>query len=317
MPGIIDPHSHMAVTGVNEFTQSITCEVRLADVVNHEQLVVHRAMAGGVTTIHTMHGSANTIGGQNAVLKLKFNSSPREMLVTTGPRIVKFALGENVTRERATPRFPNSRMGVESVLRMAFNAAQEYDRAWTDYAARTAQGEIVPVPRRDIRLEALRDIHQGDIWIHSHCYRADEILRLLAVTEEYGVRVATLQHVLEGYRIAPEILNHGAGTSTFSDWWSYKKEAFYAIPHNATMTARAGIVTSLNSDSSEVVRHMNLEAAKMLRYGGLTADEACASSPSTPRSRSDSTAASVRSNPAKTATSPSSRGIRSTRLPGT
>ncbi len=274
MPGIIDPHSHMAVTGVNEFTQSITCEVRQADVIDHTQLAVHRAIAGGVTTIHTMHGSANTIGGQNAVVKLKFDTSPREMLVATGPRIVKFALGENVTRERSTPRFPNSRMGVESVLRMAFNAAIEYDREWNDYLARTAQGQIVPIPRRDIRLEALRDIYQGSIWIHSHCYRADEILRLLAVAQDYGVRVATLQHVLEGYRIAPEIYNHGAGASTFSDWWSYKKEAFDAIPYNAPMTLRAGIVTSLNSDDSGQVRHMNLEAAKMLRYGGLTADEA-------------------------------------------
>lgn len=274
MPGIIDPHSHMAVTGVNEFSQSITCEVRQADVVDHTQLAVHRALAGGVTAIHTMHGSANTIGGQNAVLKLKFETSPREMLVSTGPRIVKFALGENVTRERSTPRFPNSRMGVESVLRTAFNAAIEYDREWSDYLASAAQGEIVPIPRRDIRLEALRDIYQGNIWIHSHCYRADEILRLLAVAQDYGIRIATLQHVLEGYRIAPEIYNHGAGTSTFSDWWSYKKEAYDAIPYNAPMTLRAGIVTSLNSDDAGVVRHMNLEAAKMLRFGGLTADEA-------------------------------------------
>ncbi len=273
-PGIVDPHSHMAVTGVNEWTQSITCEVRQADVVDHTRLHIQRALAGGVTTIHTMHGSANTIGGQNAVLKLKFNTSPAEMLVTTGPRIVKFALGENVTRARSIPRFPNSRMGVESVLRHAFNAALEYDKEWMDYAARTAQGEIVAIPRRDLRLEALRDVVAGNIWVHSHCYRADEILRLLAVARDYGFRIAALQHVLEGYRVAPEMFNHGVAGSTFSDWWSYKKEAFDAIPYNAPMMMRAGIVTSLNSDSDEVVRHLNLEAGKMLRFGGLTADEA-------------------------------------------
>ncbi len=273
-PGIVDPHSHMAVTGINEWTQSITCEVRQADVVNHVQLAIHRALAGGVTTIHTMHGSANTMGGQNAVLKLKYNTSPRDMLVTTGPRLVKFALGENVTRARPTPRYPNSRMGVESVLRQAFNAAVEYDRLWQDYAAKTAQGEVVALPRRDLRLEALRDIVQGNIWVHSHCYRADEMLRLLAVAQDYGFRVATLQHVLEGYRVAPEMYNHGVAGSTFSDWWSYKQEAFDAIPYNAAMMMRAGIVTSLNSDSDEVVRHLNLEAGKMMRFGGLTADEA-------------------------------------------
>jgi imidazolonepropionase-like amidohydrolase len=273
-PGIVDPHSHMAVTGINEWTQSITCEVRQADVVDPMRLHIQRALAGGVTTIHTMHGSANTIGGQNAVLKLKYETTPADMLVTTGPRLVKFALGENVTRARSIPRFPNSRMGVESVLRQAFNAGLEYDRQWKDYEARTAAGEVVPIPRRDLRLEALRDIVAGNIWVHSHCYRADEMLRLLAVTQEYGFRVATLQHVLEGYRVTPEMYNYGVAGSTFSDWWSYKKEAYDAIPYNAPMMMRAGIVTSLNSDSDEVVRHLNLEAGKMLRFGGLTADEA-------------------------------------------
>ncbi|MDA1273498.1 MAG: amidohydrolase family protein [Verrucomicrobia bacterium] len=274
MPGIIDPHSHLAVRGVNEGSQSITCEVRQSDVVNHAQLGIHRALAGGVTTIHTMHGSANSIGGQNAVLKLKFQSSPEEMLVTTGPRIVKFALGENVTRARTPARFPNTRMGVESVMRHAFNAALEYRREWETYAAGKSAGEVVELPRRDLRLEALNEIVKGDIWVHSHCYRGDEILRLLTVAEEYGFRVATLQHVLEAYRVLPEMWNHGVGGSTFSDWWSYKKEAFDAIPYNAAMMMRAGIVSSVNSDSAEVIRHLNLEAGKSLRFGGLTADEA-------------------------------------------
>ncbi|MCF7762594.1 MAG: amidohydrolase family protein [Verrucomicrobia bacterium] len=274
MPGIVDPHSHLAVSGINEGSQSITCEVRQSDVVDHTQLAIHRALAGGVTTIHTMHGSANSIGGQNAVLKLKYNSSPGEMLVRTGPRIVKFALGENVTRERNPARFPNTRMGVEATMRRAFNDALDYREQWTRYREKTTAGEIAAPPRRDLRLEALDEILDGDLWVHSHCYRADEILRLLTVAEDYGFRVATLQHVLEGYRVLPEMLNHGVGGSTFSDWWSYKKEAFDAIPYNAAMMHRAGIVTSLNSDSEEVIRHLNLEAAKTLRFGGLTADEA-------------------------------------------
>ncbi len=273
-PGLIDPHSHLAVTGINEGSQSISSEVRQADVVNHTQLGIHRALAGGVTTIHTMHGSANTMGGQNAVLKLRYNTSPREMLVTSGPRIVKFALGENVTRSRSRPRYPNSRMGVESVFRHAFNAAIEYQREWGEYAEKYAESVVSEIPRLDLRLEAISEIMAGDIWVHSHCYRGDEMLRLLAVAEDYGFRIGTLQHVLEGYRVAPEMYNHGVGGSTFSDWWSYKKEAYDAIPYNASMMMRAGIVTSLNSDSAEVIRHLNLEAGKMLRFGGLTADEA-------------------------------------------
>lgn len=272
MPGIVDPHSHIAVRGVNEGSESITCEVRQSDVVNPLHLGIHRALAGGVTTIHTMHGSANSIGGQNAVLKLKFESSPSEMRVTSGPRIVKFALGENVIR---TPtRFPNTRMGVESVMRHAFNAALEYRNEWRTFADLKSAGEVVELPRRDLRLEALNEILKGDIWVHSHCYRADEILRLLSVAQDYGFRIATLQHVLEGYRVLPEMKNHGVGGSTFSDWWSYKKEAFDAIPYNASMMLNAGIVASLNSDSSKGIRYLNLEAAKSMRFGGLTADQA-------------------------------------------
>jgi imidazolonepropionase-like amidohydrolase len=272
-PGIIDPHSHAAVTGINEWTQSISSEVRQADVVDHTQLGIHRALAGGVTTIHTMHGSANSMGGQNAVLKLKYNTSPRQMLVTSGPRIVKFALGENVTRGRPIPRFPNSRMGVESVMRHGFNAALEYQKEWKAYGESMARGQLAEIPRRDLRLEALSDIMNGGIWVHSHCYRGDEMLRLLQVAEDYGFRVATLQHVLEGYRVAPEMYAHGVGGSTFSDWWSYKKEAFDAIPYNAAMMMKAGIVTSINSDSADLIRHLNLEAGKMMRFGGLSAED--------------------------------------------
>lgn len=273
-PGFIDPHSHIAVTGINEWTESISSEVRQADVVDHTAQSIYAALGGGVTTIHTMHGSANSMGGQNAVLKLKYNTSPADMLVTSGPRIVKFALGENVTRSRPIPRFPNSRMGVESVFRHAFNAALEYDAEWTAYTAAASRGEIMDIPRRDLRLQAISDILAGRIWVHSHSYRGDEILRLLRVAEDYGFRIATMQHVLEGYRVAPEMYAHGVGGSTFADWWSYKKEAFDAIPYNAAMMMEQGVVTSLNSDSPDLIRHLNFEAGKTMRFGGLTAEQA-------------------------------------------
>lgn len=277
MPGIIDPHSHLAIRGVNESSQSITAEVQMADVVDPDDLGIHRALAGGVTTIHSMHGSANAIGGQNVVFKMKYRHAPSDMILTSGPRLVKFALGENVTRANVRERgrrFPNSRMGVESVLRQAFKDALEYKEMWEAYEAGQRAGEIVGIPRRDLRMEALNDILAGDVWIHCHSYRADEIARLLAVTSEYGVRVACMQHVLEGYRVMPEMHQVGAGGSTFSDNWAYKMEAYNAIPYNAAMMLKYGIVSSLNSDSGEVIRHMNLEAAKSMRFGGLTADEA-------------------------------------------
>ncbi|MEK7795525.1 MAG: amidohydrolase family protein, partial [Candidatus Hydrogenedentota bacterium] len=197
MPGIVDPHSHIGSGGgINEYTQSITCEVRMADAVDDSQEELHRALAGGVTTIHLMHGSANAIGGENAVLKLKRNTTPQDVLVTTGPRLVKFALGENPTRANSQQRgrrFPGTRMGVEAVIRQGFNDALEYRKAWQEYAEETAQGEIVLPPRRDLRLEALSDILRGEIWVHSHCYRADEILRLLNVAQDYGFQIACLQ----------------------------------------------------------------------------------------------------------------------------
>ena len=274
MPGIIDPHSHLAITeGVNEWSEAVTCESRIADVLTTDQAGMWRALAGGVTTIHAMHGSANVIGGQNAVLKLKYRQPPSDALITSGPRIVKFALGENVTQANTSirgGRFPISRMGVESVVRTAFNDALAYQEQMRAYK----RGTLDEAPRPDVRLQALSDILNGDIWIHSHCYRADEILRLMAAAEDYGVRVATLQHVLEAYRILPEIYRHGAAGSTFSDWWAYKIEAADAVPHNAAMMMQAGIVSSINSDDAGVIRHLYLEASKSIRFGGLTADEA-------------------------------------------
>lgn len=278
MPGIIDCHSHICIDGgLNEFSLSVTPEVRIRDAINHEDVSAFRALAGGVTCIHTMHGSANTIGGQNAVLRLKYGKPAADWLFREAPRSVKFALGENVKQSnfgRRGTRFPNSRMGVEAVIRRSFDAAIEYQRE-SGSASATPQGATANEKphRRDLRLEALAEVLSGDIWVHSHCYRADEILRLLAVAEDYGFRIAVLQHILEGYRIIPEMRRHGCGASTFSDWWAYKLEAYDAVPHNASRMTQGGVNATVNSDSPELIRHLNLEAAKSLRFGGLSPDD--------------------------------------------
>lgn len=271
MPGIIDSHSHMAIQGgVNEFSLSVVPEIRVKDVVTGDDVSIFRALAGGTTTARLLHGSANTIGGQDAVVKLRYGLPGRDLIVRDGPQGVKFALGENVTRSRG--RFPNTRMGVQSVIERAFLEARDYRKSLDEYR-RTLDSKGAkaagPPPRRDLRLEALARILDGSIKIHSHCYRADEILMLLNTAERFGVKVQSLQHVLEGYKVAAEIAAHGASTSTFSDWWAYKIEAFDAIPQNAAILHQAGANVCIKSDSEELVRHLNLEAAKMVKYGGL------------------------------------------------
>jgi imidazolonepropionase-like amidohydrolase len=278
MPGVIDCHSHMCSDGgLNEASVSVACEVRVRDVVDHTDVDAFRATAGGVTMIHTMHGSANTIGGQNVVLQLKYGKPAAEMIFQPANRTVKFALGENVKQSnwgtRGT-RFPNTRMGVEATMRRSFDAALEYKSEGEKFEQEKAAGKDPRPLRKDLRLEALKNIHDGLIWVHCHCYRADEILRLLAVAEDYGFRISVLQHVLEGYRIIPEIVRHGCAASTFSDWWAYKIEAYEAVPFNAARMEQGGVVATVNSDSAEVVRHLNLEAAKCMRFGGLSANDA-------------------------------------------
>lgn len=281
MPGAFDAHSHIALDAVNEFSLSVVPEVRCADVVRADDLSIYRALAGGCTTIHTMHGSANAIGGQNVILKLKWGR-PSDELIEDAPRSVKFATGENVTRsgrprgrgererDGGVARFPGSRMGVETTIRRALQDGRQYAE---QRAAAQRGGDPRPI-RRDIRLEALADILAGDIWINMHCYRADEVLRIMQVCEEYGVRISNLHHILDGYRIMPEIARLGAGTCTFADWWAYKVEAYDAVPHNAGMLLRAGVNSMIKSDSSDLIRHLPLEAAKALRYSGLSANEA-------------------------------------------
>ena len=277
MPGIIDTHSHIAIQGgVNEFSLSVVPEVRVKDVVTGDDVSIYRALAGGTTTARLLHGSANTIGGQDAVIKLRYGKPGRDLIIRDAPQGVKFALGENVTRLRG--RFPNTRMGVESVIERAFEEAKAYRAEWEAYqeARKKDPGKAGPPPRTDLRLEALAGILEGSIKIHSHCYRSDEILMLLRTAERYGVRVQSLQHVLEGYKVAAEIADHGASASTFSDWWAYKVEAYDAIPFNAALLTQAGANVCIKSDSEELIRHLNLEAAKMVKYGGVSEAQALA-----------------------------------------
>lgn len=279
-PGIIDAHSHTALDAINEGTLSVTAMVRMRDVVNDTDINIYRQLAGGTTMINALHGSANTIGGQNVVLKLKWGRPAEEMIVQDAARSIKFALGENPKRSGnpttpgAAARFPATRMGVEETIRDAFTQGRDYMKLWDDYEAAKKRGEDPLPPRRDLKLDAMADILRGKLLIHSHCYRADEIVMLLNVADEFGVKIQTLQHVLEGYKVAKEIAAHGASASTFSDWWAYKIEAYDAIPGNAAIMTKKGITVSINSDDNELARRLYLEAAKTIKYGNLTDEEA-------------------------------------------
>lgn len=278
MPGIIDAHSHTAVEGgVNECTDAITAEVRIADVIDHRDIDIYRQLAGGVTAINVLHGSCNAIGGQNAVLKMRWGADPEGLVFRQAPRGIKFALGENPKRSNfnvpGQRRWPGTRMGVEALIRQQFREAQDYRREWQEWEkAGRSKGE--PAPRRNLRLETIRDILDGKILVHAHCYRSDEILMLIGLAEEFGFKIRTFQHVLEGYKVASEIARHGAGASTFSDWWAYKMEAWDAIPYNAAIMQQHGVNVSLNSDSNELARRLYWEAAKAVKYGGVPEAEA-------------------------------------------
>ena len=278
MPGIIDAHSHMAIQGgVNEGSLSIVPEVRVKDVVTGDDPAIYRALAGGTTTARLLHGSANAIGGQDAVIKLRHGQAGRDLIVKDRP-----PGGQVRARRERDPRplpLPQHAHGGRVDHRTRLRGGQGLSGPPPGLQGRPRRRrdeEIGPPPRRDLRLEALAGILDGSIKIHSHCYRSDEILMLLRLAARHGVRVQSLQHVLEGYKVAAEIAAHGAGAATFSDWWAYKVEAFDAIPQNAALLTRAGVRTSIKSDSEELVRHLNLEAAKMVKYGGVTEAEALA-----------------------------------------
>jgi len=282
-PGIIDAHSHIANDAINEGATAVSSMTGMGDVLNPLDIAIQRDLAGGVTTANILHGSANPIGGKTVVIKLKWGVSKAEELLFPGAMPgIKFALGENPKRpasginQQGPRRYPTTRQGVEYVIRDAFTRAHAYRKQWQDYQkAKTANQDVMP-PRRDLQLDALVEILDGKRLVHVHCYRADEILMMIRLAEEMGFKVATFQHVLEGYKVAKEIAAHGAGGSTFSDWWGYKIEAEDAIPGNASVMTAKGVTVSINSDSAEHARRLNTEAAKSVRWGDMNDDQAVA-----------------------------------------
>ncbi|MGC4020567.1 MAG: amidohydrolase family protein [Cyclobacteriaceae bacterium] len=280
MPGIIDPHSHIAIDGINEATSPVTAEVAEGDVINPLQISIYRALGGGVTAIHAMHGSANAIGGQCETLKLRYGTFDGDAMKMEGaPRTIKFALGENPTRVHGGGNniVPRTRMGVEFVIRKSFSDAKKYNEDWDAYNKnKLVKGFRGAPPVYNLRLETLGEILKGNIIIHCHSYRADEIFMLLNVCKDFGIKRLVFQHVNEGFKVAPEIAAAGAMASVFSDWWAYKFEVYYSTAYNATILTRNGVVTSINSDDAEMMRHLYHEAAKTQKYGDLTDDEALA-----------------------------------------
>lgn len=281
MPGIIDCHSHSMLDTINEGTLAVTSMVRTRDVLDPTDVSIYRQLAGGVTTANLLHGSANPIGGLNTVVKFKYGHPVSEFIFPGAMPGIKFALGENVKRS-STPnqpgvqrRYPNTRMGVEETIRDAFTRARDYKKGWDEYRARVAKGEknLIP-PRRDLELEPLVEVLEGKRYVHAHCYITSEILMLINLADEFGFKVKTFQHVLEGYKVAREIAAHGAGASIFADSWAYKIEAYDAIPYAAAIMTRAGVVVSMNSDSDERARRLNIEAAKAMHWGDLTEEQA-------------------------------------------
>ena len=280
MPGIIDCHSHSMLDAINEGSLAVTSMVRTRDVLNTNDVDLYRELAGGVTTLNLLHGSANAIGGLNTVVKIKYGRPAEEFIFPGAMPGIKFALGENPKRSNnpnlpgVTRRYPSTRMGVEETIRDAFTRARDYKKTWDEYRAAVARRDKNLIsPKRDLQLEPLVEVLEGKRYVHSHCYRADEILMLINLADEFGFKIKTFQHVLEGYKVAKEIARHGAGASIFADFWGYKIEAYDAIPYNAAILTRAGVVVSMNSDSDERARRLNIEAAKAMRYGNLTEEQ--------------------------------------------
>lgn len=264
--GLIDEHSHIAISaGVNESSQSVTAEVRIADVINPDDVNIYRQLSGGVTASHLLHGSANAIGGQSQLIKLRWGQSAEGLKVDNWDPFIKFALGENVKQsnwgDRNTVRFPQTRMGVEQIYVDAFTRAREYDKQGAN-------------KRRDLELDALSEILNHKRFITCHSYVQSEINMLMHVADSFHFKVNTFTHILEGYKVADKMKAHGAGAGTFADWWAYKMEVQDAIPYNAAIMSRVGVVTAINSDDAEMARRLNQEAAKIVKYGGLSEEDA-------------------------------------------
>jgi imidazolonepropionase-like amidohydrolase len=277
MPGIIDAHSHIAIDAVNEATHPVTPEVKVGDAIDPFDLSIYRALAGGVTTSHAMHGSANAIGGQCQTIKHRYGVLDASAFIFEGAaRTIKFALGENPMRVHGEGRGvqPRTRMGVERVIRDAFQQGVIYKQKWVAYETERKKNPNATPPLYNERYQTMSDILDGKIIIQCHSYRADEILMLLRILKDFDVKRITFQHVNEGFKVAPELAAFGAMASVFSDWWAYKFEVYYSTAYNATILTRNGVVTSINSDSGELIRHLFHEAAKTQRYGDLSDDEA-------------------------------------------
>lgn len=274
--GIIDEHSHIAVSGsVNEGTQSSSAEVRIGDVIDCDDIDIYRQLSGGVTTSHILHGSANAIGGQTQLVKLRWGSSPEKMKFEGWPGYIKFALGENVKQSNwgdlQVSRFPQTRMGVEQVYVDYFTRAKDYDGKWKKYSL---SKEKTSTPRRDLELDALAEILNSKRFITCHSYVQSEINMLMHVADSFGFKVNTFTHILEGYKVADKMKKHGAGASSFSDWWAYKMEVMEAIPYNGAIMHDVGLTVAYNSDDAEMARRLNQEAAKAVKYGGVSEAEA-------------------------------------------
>ncbi|NHF61167.1 amidohydrolase family protein [Flavobacteriaceae bacterium TP-CH-4] len=264
--GIIDEHSHIAALAINEAGQNSSAEVRMEEVVDNEDKGIYHALAGGVTSLQLLHGSANPIGGQSAIMKLKWGESAENMIYDNSPKFIKFALGENVKQSNwnSFSRFPQTRMGVEQVFMNYFQRAKEYE-------TRKKSGQPY---RYDEEMETLVEILNGERFISCHSYVQSEINMMMKVAEKFGFRVNTFTHILEGYKVADKMAEHGVGAGTFSDWWAYKYEVRDAIPYNAAIMQRQGVVTAINSDDAEMIRRLNQEAAKTIKYGGMSEEEA-------------------------------------------
>ncbi len=264
--GIIDEHSHIAALSINEAGHNSSAEVEMEDVVDPEDKGIYHALAGGVTSLQLLHGSANPIGGRSAILKLKWGESAENMIYDNSPKFIKFALGENVKQSnwQSFSRFPQTRMGVEQVFMNYFQRAKEYE-------VRKKSGQPF---RYDEEMETLVEIMNGERFISCHSYVQSEINMMMKVAEKFGFRVNTFTHILEGYKVADKMAKHGAGGGTFSDWWAYKFEVNDAIPYNAAIMQSQGVTVAINSDDAEMIRRLNQEAGKIVKYGGLSEEEA-------------------------------------------
>lgn len=278
--GIIDAHSHIAIDGdVNECTHAITSEVRIGDVVDPEDINIYRQLAGGVTSSMLIHGSCNPIGGQAQLIKLRWGEDQEKLKFEDSKPVIKFALGENVKRSgwgnQNNTRYPQSRLGVETIIHDIFDAAVEYEQEWNDYYAlnKDEKKRTIP-PRKDLTLDAVLNTIRSNYDIHCHAYVHTEMLMLMRLAEQFGFKVHLFIHVLEGYKIADELAKHGAGATGFSDWWAYKFEVYDAIPYNSALMAEKGVLTSVNSDNADLARRLNLEAAKAIEYGDMAPEEA-------------------------------------------